>query len=135
MRQSRREEGGTDLEWIERAEANWVEELLPVRRHVFLHHSLDDAHVLALLLLDFLAEGVELLDSILEADKLLVNILVLVVWELSALLLKFLKVLSKKPVGDRARSVVNASDEGGALAAHHVLSVEIGLGSPDRSEL
>ena len=135
MRQSRREEGGTDLEWIERAEANWVEELLPVRRHVFLHHSLDDAHVLALLLLDFLAEGVELLDSILEADKLLVNILVLVVWELSALLLKFLKVLSKKPVGDRTRSVVNASDEGGALAAHHVLSVEIGLGCPDQSEL
>ena len=135
MRQSRREEGGTDLERIERAEADWVEELLPVRRHIFLHHSLDDAHVLALLLLDFLAEGVELLDSILEADELLVNILVLVVWELSALLLKFLKVLSKKPVGDRARSVVNASDEGGALAAHHVLSVEIGLGCPDRSEL
>lgn len=135
MRQSRRKEGGTDLERIERAEADGIEELLPVRRHIFLHHPLDDVHVLALLLLDFLAEGVELLDCILKADELLVNILVLVVRELSALLLKFLKILSEKPVGDRARSVVNASNEGGALAAHHVLSVEIGLGCRDLSEL
>lgn len=135
LRHARGEKGGTDLERIEWAEADGVEELLAIRRHIFLHHSLDDAHVLALLLLDPLAQGVELLDGILEADQLLVDILVLVVWELSALLLKFLKVLSEKPSSDRARSVVKASGEGGTLTTHHVLALENGLGGPDWSEL
>ena len=83
------------MKWIElRREAHGFEDILAFLRCVILHDALDDVHVLVLLLLDLLAECINLLNCIFEADKLFVNVFILVVGELRALLLKLLHVLS-----------------------------------------
>lgn len=91
--------------------------------------------MLTLLLLDLLTQRVELLHGILEADKLFLDILVLVVGELRALLLKILEVLSEVPASDAAWGLVVASDEGSALTADQLLAHETRLSLADQREL